>query len=154
MAKEKTYTDEQLKKALIKANGQPTKAAEILGVTYVSVYSRIRKNPELLEVQKAHRARVFNEVSNTMTLIAMAGIIKEPITDEEGTVIQGKFREVPVDSRTRMTAMQTILSTFRVEDGVIDKLDITTAGSPLSQGITIEVIDKREQVRTDDNTDN
>ena len=53
-----------------------------------------------------------------------------------------------------MTAMQTILSTFRVEDGVIDKLDITTAGSPLSQGITIEVIDKREQVRTDDNTDN
>ena len=89
-----------------------------------------------------------------MTLIAMAGIIKEPITDEEGTVIQGKFREVPVDYRTRMTAMQTILSTFRVEDGVIDKLDITTAGSPLSQGITIEVIDKREQVRTDDNTDN
>ena len=124
MAKEKTYTDEQLKKALIKANGQPTKAAEILGVTYVSVYSRIRKNPELLEVQKAHRARVFNEVSNTMTLIAMAGIIKEPITDEDGTVIQGKFREVPVDYRTRMTAMQTVLSTFKTDDGIKEEVSV------------------------------
>ena len=53
-----------------------------------------------------------------------------------------------------MTAMQTVLSTFRTDDGIIDKLDVTTAGNPLSQGITIEVIDKREQVRADEDTDN
>ena len=148
------YTDEELKQALIQANGHPTKAAEILGVTYSSVYSRTRKKPELLEVQKAYRARVFNEVANTMTLIAMAGIIKEPLTDEDGTVIQGKFREVTVDYKTRMQAMQSIMSTFRVEDGITDKLDLTTAGNPLSSNINIEIIDKREQVRTDDDDTN
>ena len=105
-------------------------------------------------VQKAYRARTFNDVSNLVSVVAIMGVIREPLTDEDGTVIPNQFREVPVDYRTRMTAMQTVLSTFKTDDGVIDKLDITTAGSPLSQGITIEVIDKREQVRTDDNTDN
>ena len=148
------YTDEELKQALIKANGQPTKAAEILGVTYPSVYGRIRKNPELEMVQKAYRARTFNDVSNLVSVVAIMGVIREPLTDEDGTVIPNKFREVPVDYRTRMTAMQTVLSTFKTDDGIIDKLDVTTAGNPLSQGITIEVIDKREQVRADEDTDN
>ena len=84
----------------------------------------------------------------------MAGIIKEPLTDEDGTVIQGKFRDVPVDYKTRMQAMQSIMSTFRVEDGITDKLDLTTAGNPLSSNINIEIIDKREQVRTDDDDTN
>ena len=75
------YTDEELKQALIKANGQPTKAAEILGVTYASVYGRIRKNPELEIVQKAYRARTFNDVSNLVSAIAIIGVIREPLTD-------------------------------------------------------------------------
>ena len=33
------YTDEELKQALIKANGQPTKAAEMLGFRSISPYS-------------------------------------------------------------------------------------------------------------------
>jgi|GEM_PF-423369 len=148
------YTDEELKQALIKANGQPVKASEILGVTYSSVYGRIRKNPELGIVQKAYRARTFNDVSNLVSVIAIMGVIREPITDENGTVIPNQFREVPVDYKTRMTAMQTVLSTFKTDEGITDKLDLTTAGNPLSSNINIEIIDKREQVRTDDDDTN
>ena len=118
------YTDEELKKALIKANGQPTKAAEMLGVDYSGVYRRIRKNPELEMVQKAYRARTFNDVSNLVSVIAIMGVIREPLTDEEGTVIPNQFREVPVDYRTRMTAMQTVLSTFKTDDGIKDEVSV------------------------------
>lgn len=118
------YTDEELKKALIKANGQPTKAAEMLGVDYSGVYRRIRKNPELEMVQKAYRARTFNDVSNLVSVIAIMGVIREPLTDEEGTVIPNQFREVPVDYRTRMTAMQTVLSTFKTDDGIKDEVAV------------------------------
>ena len=118
------YTDEELKQALIKANGQPTKAAEILGVTYPSVYGRIRKNPELEMVQKAYRARTFNDVSNLVSVIAIMGVIREPLTDEDGTVIPNKFREVPVDYRTRMTAMQTVLSTFKTDEGIKEEVSV------------------------------
>lgn len=118
------YTDEELKQALIKANGQPTKAAEMLGVDYSGVYRRIRKNPELEMVQKAYRARTFNDVSNLVSVIAIMGVIREPLTDEDGTVIPNKFREVPVDYRTRMTAMQTVLSTFKTDDGIKDEVAV------------------------------
>jgi bacterial regulatory protein, fis family len=118
------YTDEELKKALIKANGQPTKAAEMLGVDYSGVYRRIRKNPELEMVQKAYRARTFNDVSNLVSVIAIMGVIREPLTDEDGTVIPNQFREVPVDYRTRMTAMQTVLSTFKTDDGIREEVAV------------------------------
>ena len=118
------YTDEELKQALIKANGQPTKAAEILGVTYPSVYGRIRKSPELEMVQKAYRARTFNDVSNLVSVIAIMGVIREPLTDEEGTVIPNQFREVPVDYKTRMTAMQTVLSTFKTDEGIKEEVSV------------------------------
>ena len=118
------YTDEELKQALIKANGQPTKAAEILGVTYPSVYGRIRKNPELEIVQKAYRARTFNDVSNLVSAIAIIGVIREPLTDEDGTVIPNQFREVPVDQKTRMTAMQTVLSTFKTDEGIKEEVSV------------------------------
>lgn len=118
------YTDEELKQALIKANGQPTKAAEMLGVDYSGVYRRIRKNPELEMVQKAYRARTFNDVSNLVSVIAIMGVIREPLTDEDGTVIPNRFREVPVDYRTRMTAMQTVLSTFKTDDGIREEVAV------------------------------
>lgn len=118
------YTDEELKQALIKANGQPTKAAEMLGVDYSGVYRRIRKNPELEIVQKAYRARTFNDVSNLVSAIAIIGVIREPLTDEEGTVIPNQFREVVVDQKTRMTAMQTVLSTFKTDDGIKDEVSV------------------------------
>lgn len=119
------YTDEELEKALIQCGGQPTKAAEMLGVDYSGVYIRIRKNPHLLEVQKSYRSKNFNDIANTMLVMAMAGILKEPETDEAGNVVRGRFKEIAIDYRTRMDAMKTLLSTFKSDEGIKEQLEIT-----------------------------
>lgn len=149
------YTNEELKKALIEANGQPTKAAEILGVTYVSVYGRIRKNPELLEVQKAYRARTFQDLANLTNAVALMGIIREPMIGENGEVQKdenGKiiYIEKSVDYRTRLDMASRMMNMLKSDDGITDKLDITSNGNSINTGFKIEVIDKREDVRTEE----
>ena len=109
MPREKQYSDAKLEKALIEANGQPTKAAEILGVTYMSVWKRIKEKPELQDVKKAHRAKTFNDLHNTAAILALAGIMKVPMSDEEtGEVIPGKFKNIAVDIRTRQTMISQL----------------------------------------------
>lgn len=143
------YTDEELKQALIKANGQPTKAAEILDVDYSGVYRRIRKNPELLEVQKAYRARTFQVISNMSVNALIQGIIQEPETDEDGNIIEGKFRKIKVPLANRLALIPSVMQTFKFDEGITDKLDITTNGNDISSGLKIEIIDKREDVKID-----
>ena len=75
-------------------------------------------------VQKAYRARTFNDVSNLVSAIAIIGVIREPLTDEDGTVIPNQFREVPVDQKTRMTAMLTVLSTFKTDEGIKEEVSV------------------------------
>ena len=87
------YTDAELKEALIRTNGQPTKAAEALGVTYQSVYGRIRSNPELLEVQKSARQKTFQDLSNFQVGAVLAGIVKSPELDEDGNVKWNTYRQ-------------------------------------------------------------
>lgn len=120
------YTDEELKNALIEANGQPTKAAEILGVTYVSVYGRIRKNPELYEVQKAYRARTFQSVSNLALSTFLTGVITEPETDEEGNIIDGKTKKVKVPLVNRLALIPNLMQTFKSDEGIKEEINITT----------------------------
>lgn len=148
------YTDEELKQALIKSNGQPTKTAEILGVDYSGVYRRIRKNPELLEVQKAYRARTFQDLANLTNAVALMGIIREPIVGEDGEVQKdesGKiiYTEKSVDYRTRLDMASRMMNMLKSDDGITDKLDITSNGNSINTGFKIEVIDKREDVRTE-----
>ena len=149
------YTNEELKKALIEANGQPTKAAEILGVTYVSVHGRIRKNPELLEVQKAYRARTFQDLANLTNAVALMGIIREPSIDKDGEIEKdenGKviYIERNVDYRTRLDMASRMMNMLKSDDGITDKLDLTTNGKDLQQSFVVEVIDKREDVRQEE----
>lgn len=128
------YTDEELKQALIKSNGQPTKAAEILGVDYSGVYRRIRKNPELLEVQKAYRARAFQDLANLTNAVALMGIIREPIVGEDGDVQKdenGKiiYIEKSVDYRTRLDMASRMMNMLKSDEGIKEELEITTKGS-------------------------
>ena len=150
-----TYTDEELKQALIKSNGQPTKAAEILGVDYSGVYRRIRKNPELLEVQKAYRARTFQDLANLTNAVALMGIIREPSIDKDGEIEKdenGKviYIERNVDYRTRLDMASRMMNMLKSDDGITDKLDLTTNGKDLQQSFVVEVIDKREDVRQEE----
>lgn len=155
MPKEKEYTDEELKKALIEANGQPTKAAEMLGVSYVSVYGRIRKNPELLEIQKAYRAKVFNDLNNLTNAVALMGIIREPLVNGNGEVEKddkGKiiYIEKAVDYRTRLDMATRMMNMLKSDEGITEKLDITTNGQNINTGFKIEIIDKREDVKKEE----
>ena len=88
------YTDAELREALIRSNGQPTKAAELLGVTYISVYGRIRKNHELLEVQKSARQKTFQDLSNFQITAVLAGVMKSPEFDKDGNVIKDESGKI------------------------------------------------------------
>lgn len=98
-------------------------------MSYVSVYGRVRKNPELLEVQKAYRARTFNSVSNVALTTFLTGVMTEPETDEEGNIIEGKFKKIKVDHRTRLSLVPNLMATFKADEGIRDELEITTKGS-------------------------
>lgn len=129
-----TYSDEELKQALIEANGQPTKASEILGVSYVSVYGRIRKNPELYEVQKAYRARAFQSVSNMTLTTFLTGVMKSPMVDEEGRIQKdenGKiiYTDAYVDTRTRLSLAPNLMQTFKSDEGIKEEIIVENKNS-------------------------
>lgn len=130
----KKISDEEIEEALILTGGQPTKVAELLGVDYVTVWRRIRQNTDLLDVQKAYRGKTFNDMSNLSTVVAMAGIIKEPKVDPEtGEVIKGEFIEKKVDYRTRLGLIQNMMSMLKADEGIKDHLVIENDGVDLTK---------------------
>jgi len=129
MANVDTYTDEELKHALIQTSGQPTKAADVLGVTYISVYGRIRKNPELLDIQKSARQKTFQDISNFQVAAVLAGIIKTPDTYEDGSVRRdenGKveYRDAIVGINARLEYASRLMTLFKSDEGIKDETDV------------------------------
>ena len=123
------YTDAELKEALIRTNGQPTKAAEALGVTYQSVYGRIRSNPELLDVQKSARQKTFQDLSNFQVGAVLAGIVKSPEFDEDGNVKRdedGKiiYTDSAVGVNARMEYASRLMTLFKSDEGIKEETDI------------------------------
>ena len=123
------YTDAELKEALIRTNGQPTKAAEALGVTYQSVYGRIRSNPELLEVQKSARQKTFQDLSNFQVGAVLAGIVKSPEFDEDGNVKrdeEGKivYTDAAVGVNARMEYASRLMTLFKSDEGIKEETDV------------------------------
>ena len=128
------YTDAELREALIRSNGQPTKAAEALNVTYQSVYARIRKNPELLEVQKSARQKTFQDLSNFQITAVLAGVMKSPEFDDDGNVKKdesGKIQyyDAVVGVQARMEHASRLMNMFKSDEGIMDKVEITGNGS-------------------------
>lgn len=132
MAGVPTFTDEQLKQALIKANGKPVEAAKILGVEYITVYVRVRANPELQAVQKASRARKFNEYTDILDFLAKTGHIQRSVVGDDGKVTS-QIELVPVDERTRIDTIHRLANTFKADDGIVDEVkveaNVTASGS-------------------------
>lgn len=134
MARIEAYTDEEIKEALIKAEGQPVVASKILNADYSHIYRRIRKNPELLEIQKAYRARTFQNVSNLTLTTFLTGVMKSPAVDEEGEIIKDEkgriiYKDVYVDTRTRLGLAPNLMQTFKSDEGIKEEIEITTKGS-------------------------
>lgn len=123
------YTDAELKEALIRTNGQPTKAAEALGVTYQSVYGRIRSNPELLDVQKSARQKTFQDLSNFQVGAVLAGIVKSPELDEDGNVKRDKdgkiiYKDSAVGVNARMEYASRLMTLFKSDEGIKEETDV------------------------------
>lgn len=123
------YTDAELKEALIRTNGQPTKAAEALGVTYQSVYGRIRSNPELLDVQKSARQKTFQDLSNFQVGAVLAGIVKSPEIDEDGNVKRDKdgkivYTDSAVGVNARMEYASRLMTLFKSDEGIKEETDV------------------------------
>ena len=124
MAK-KRVSDKEIQKALIATGGQPVASAKIVGLKYPHLYTRIRQNPKLLEIQNSFRAKSFQDLSNTSLVWALTGVMKEPVTDPEtGIVIPGEFVEKKVDYRTRSAIMAQMMGMLKSSEGIKDTLVI------------------------------
>lgn len=123
------YTDEELKEALIKSNGQPTVAAKMLDVTYISVYGRIRKNPELLDIQKSARQKTFQDLHNFQIGAVLAGTMKSPEFDEDGNIKvdeNGKvvYYDAVVGVNARMEYASRLMTLFKSDEGIKEETDV------------------------------
>lgn len=123
------YTDEELKEALIKSNGQPTVAAKMLDVTYISVYGRIRKNPELLDIQKSARQKTFQDLHNFQIGAVLAGTMKSPEFDEDGNIVvdeNGKvvYYDAVVGVNARMEYASRLMTLFKSDEGIKEETDV------------------------------
>lgn len=123
-----TFTDEQIEELLIEYNGQPTKVAKALGVTYVQIYRRIRANPALYEIQESERARAYQLLDDISMQIALQGIIKEPVIDDQGNFTK-QYEDTVVDYRTRVQVIQNQQHLFKNSVGIKDQVEVTTKGS-------------------------
>ena len=122
VGRKQEITDEMIKKALIETSGQPVKASEMLGADYSYIYRRIRQNPELYEIQKAYRSRTFQTVANMSVNALIYGVMQEPETDEDGNIIDGKFKKVKVPMVNRLSLIPTIMQTFKTDDGIKEEV--------------------------------
>lgn len=123
------YSDEELKEALIKSNGQPTVAAKMLNVSYISVYGRIRKNPELLDIQKSARQKTFQDLHNFQIGAVLAGTMKSPEFDEEGNIKvdeNGKvvYYDAAVGVNARMEYASRLMTLFKSDEGIKEETDV------------------------------
>ena len=124
VGRKREITDEMIKKALIETSGQPVKASEMLGADYSYIYRRIRQNPELYEIQKAYRSRTFQTVANMSVNALIYGVMQEPETDEDGNIIDGKFKKVKVPMVNRLSLIPTIMQTFKTDDGIKEEVSV------------------------------
>lgn len=129
MGAEKKVSDKQIEKALIDAEGQPTIVAKNLNVSYMTIWRRIEANKHLQDIKNGYKAKTFQNVANMSLNVLLTGIIQEPVTDDDGNVIEGKFVKRKVDYRSRLSLIPNMMQTFKGSDGIKDELDITTEGN-------------------------
>lgn len=129
MGAERKVSDKQIEKSLIETEGQPTIVAKNLGVSYITIWRRIEANKHLQDIKNGYKAKTFQNVANMSLNVLLTGIIQEPVTDDDGNVIEGKFVKRKVDYRSRLSLIPNMMQTFKGSDGIKDELDITTEGN-------------------------
>lgn len=130
MADQERYSDKQIEELLIKHNGQPTKVATELKVSYVQIWRRIRANPSLYEVQQSNRQKTFQDIANFTVSAVLGGVMKEPVFDVDGNIQRDDkdriiYRDILVDERTRMEHASRLINVFKGDEGIKNQIELT-----------------------------
>ena len=137
MANIKRLTKSKTKKALEQANGMPTHAAKLLGVSYQAVYEYLKDNPELEEIKECARAKLHEEMESLTTFAIKTGYIQKSVLDKNGKPTSETIYE-EVDVRTRLNLAMNLMNQYKGAVGIKEEIDITSKGEKInSQQITI-----------------
>jgi hypothetical protein len=136
-------TLEELKKALKKSSGNLSVAADLLGVSRITLWRYQRDDKEFSDAIKESRKRVLDQCITTAKAVAL-GI---PLKDDDGHFVG--WQEKP-DSQM----LRYFISTLGRDEGFGENVDLTTNGKDITTAIQVEVIDRREDVERDEDSDN
>ena len=125
----------KFKEIASRLGGNISKIADALGVSRGAVYRWIDADSSFKETIEESRGRLLDELIETAKLFAN-GVPR---------YVDGKFNgwAVPPDGQT----LRYLLGTLGRKEGFGESVDITSKGESIKpETLTIEVIDKREQI--------
>lgn len=120
-------------------DGNVSKIADALGVQRNSVYRWMQSDSAFKEIIEEYRQRLFDRCLETAKVFANG--IPRMAETPEGVTQVGWI--APPDGQT----LRYLLGVLGKKDGFGESIDVTTNGESIKpETLTIEVIDKREQV--------
>ena len=122
-----------------KCGGNISSIARTFGVNRLTVYEWGKADPDSQAVIDDQRGKILDECISISRVLAR-GI---PIYDEQGKIIG--WTERPDSGMVRY-----LMSTLGRKEGFGENVDITTNGGSIAPAFKIEVIDRREQVITEE----
>lgn len=118
--------------------GNKTAIAEQLGVSFNTLHKWCEENSDFAEAISHQTEKRLDSYLDRAHLLAMG------IPEKENGIIVGW--KVPPDAPT----LRFMIEKYGVRRGFGDKLDITTGGETINTGFKIEIIDKREDVKKEE----
>jgi hypothetical protein len=110
-------SDKKIEQAIEKAGGQPTKAAEILGITYVHFWRITKDRTEMQDLMKSYRAKTFHELSTLSITAIKTGLLQKLVKNKDGT--ETVYEDV--DARTRLEMASRFMNMTKSDAGIVDK---------------------------------
>ncbi|MBO7101447.1 MAG: hypothetical protein J6V98_05420 [Bacteroidales bacterium] len=133
----KRPTLKRLKEALEQTQGNLTNTAALLQVGRCSLWKWAKEDPEFAEAIDESKKKFLDSCLTTARVVALG------IPKVEGGKIVG-WEEKPDSNMLRY-----FISTLGRNEGFGDSVDITSGGNAIPQ-IKVEVIDRREDVRREE----
>ena len=123
-----------------KCNGNISAIASSLGIYRSTIYDWLSKDEDFKNTIEEYRGQLLDKCLETADYLAN-GI---PIMEETENGAEFRGWRVPPDGNM----LRYLISTLGRKEGYGEALDVTTKGESIkpSEPITIEVIDRREQV--------
>lgn len=137
MKKKEKPTLKRLKEALEQTQGNFTNTAALLGCSRTSLWKWAKQDPAFEEAIDDSRKKFLDTCLSTARVVALG------VPKVEGGKIVG-WEERPDSNMLRY-----FISTLGRNEGFGDSVDITSGGTAIP-AIKIEVIDKREDVRKEE----